>query len=196
MVGLLALAMTFINVQPASAAALTGVTWAVSSNGTSDTAVRYSWSATAATAGTVTSVTFTVPTGTGVTGLTVGDVFGLGANGSVSGSGTTVTYTSSPSVTLAAGTSIFLSVDGFTNTTTAGAYNSSITTLNGGSAVDGPTATGTTTAISDNSTTATVTVNQALAFTATPASTALTVTARKQPDRRLHDNARCTDQCG
>lgn len=84
-------ATTMIGVTSASAAALTNTTWSVSNNQIGSTAVTYTFELTTATAGTIGSVTATVPTGTAGT-VDVGTVYGLGA-GTVALSETTLTYT-------------------------------------------------------------------------------------------------------
>ncbi|SNQ50829.1 conserved exported hypothetical protein [Frankia canadensis] len=100
----------------ASAATLTDVAWSVDNNVTGATGVTYTWSFTTLTAGTIASVTFTVPAGT--TGTpTVTNVFGLGA-GTVALASDTVTYTVTTPAAVPVGTPIFVQFGGFTNTTT------------------------------------------------------------------------------
>lgn len=102
---------------PASAAPLTDVSWSVDNNATGAAGVTYTWSFTTVTAGTVASVTFSVPTGTAGT-PTVSNVFGLGA-GTVALAADTVTYTVTTPIAVAAGVPVFVQFGGFTNTTTA-----------------------------------------------------------------------------
>ena len=116
---------------PAYAAALTNVSWSLSNPQPSSTSVRYTWSFTTATTGTIASVTFTVPAGTAGVPSVV-DVYGL-TGGSAALVGTTVTYTVTTPASVASGTSILVSLDGFTNTGTANsAYTSTVTTVVGG----------------------------------------------------------------
>lgn len=100
----------------ASAATLTDVSWSVDNNVTGATGVTYTWSFTTLTAGTITSVTFTVPAGTAGT-PTVSSVFGLGV-GTVALAADTVTYTVTTPAAVAANTPIFVQFGGFTNTDT------------------------------------------------------------------------------
>ena len=123
----LAAGSTLALATPASAATLTAVGWAVSQPHPGDVAARYTWNFTAATTGTVKSVTFTVPAGTAGASLTVVDAYGIGS-GTAALSGTTVTYTLGTATSIAAGVSMLISVDGFTNTATPGTYASTVTT--------------------------------------------------------------------
>lgn len=147
----------------AHAAALTDVSWSTSKAHPGDTAVRYSWSFTTATTGTVASVTMTVPSGTAGATLTVVDNYGVSA-GTAALSGTTVTYTVTTPASIAAGTPILITVDGFTNTSTAGAYTSTVTTRDGVPAtID--TASSNTVTFDSNTTALTVVIARTLAFT-------------------------------
>lgn len=122
-------------VTPASAAAFTNVSWSLSQPQPGSTAVRYTWSFTTATTGTVASVTFTVPSGTTGAALTPVDVYGVSAGTAALNTGTnTVTYTVTTPASIASGTSVLISIDGFTNTATAGTYASAETTLTAGAA--------------------------------------------------------------
>ncbi len=153
----------FIGMEPANAATLTDVSWSTSKAHPGDTAVRYTWSFTTATTGTVASVTFSVPTGTAGASLTVVDNYGIGA-GTAALSGTTVTYTVTTPASIASGTPILLAIDGFTNTATTGTYNSTVTTRDGVPAtID--TATSNSVTFDNNTTALTVVVARTLAFT-------------------------------
>jgi hypothetical protein len=105
---------------------LTNVSWAVSNNQVSATGVQYTYNFTTATSGLITSVTMTVPTGTAGTPTVVQNV-GIGA-GTVSRSGTTITYTVTTPATVAAGIPVMLAFGGLTNTGTAGTNTSTVTT--------------------------------------------------------------------
>jgi sugar lactone lactonase YvrE len=114
-----------------SLAASTGVAiWWSSDVTTGHAAARYNWQFHSRTPATVAAVTMTVPTGTGGT-LSVSEVYGLPAGGSVSLVGTTVTYTLPVPISLAAGIEMYVAVNGFTNTVTDGTYASAVTTLTG-----------------------------------------------------------------
>ena len=123
----LAIAATpLLGIAPASAATLTNTSWAVSNSQTGTTGVTYTYQLTTATAGTIGSVTATVPTGTAGTPA-VGTVYGLGA-GSAALSGTTLTYTVTTPAAVAAGIPIYIEFTGLTNTGNAGSYTSTVTT--------------------------------------------------------------------
>jgi hypothetical protein len=120
---------------PAAAATLTGPTWTVSKSTTSATTVSYTYTFTAATTSSLSSVTMTVPSGTGGT-PSVGSVSPSGlSGGSVALAGSTLTY-SFTSAQVAVGTAVSIQISGLTNTTTAGTYTSTITTKNGTNSVD------------------------------------------------------------
>lgn len=119
----------------AEAASLTSATWSVSASTTGATGVSYTYSFTTATASSLSSVSMTVPSGTGGS-PTVGAVSPAAlAGGTASLGGTTVTYsfTAAPVV---AGQAVSIQINGLTNTSTAGGYTSAITTSDGGSPVD------------------------------------------------------------
>jgi hypothetical protein len=118
---------------PAAAATLTGPTWTVSKSTTGATTVSYTYTFTVATTSSLSSVTMSVPSGTAGT-PTVGSVSGL-ASGTISLVGSTLTY-SFTSASVASGTAVSIKINGLTNTSTAGTYASTITTLNGASSVD------------------------------------------------------------
>ena len=110
-----------------SGGALTSPIWTPSSTAIGATGVAYAYTFTTATAGTLTSVTMSVPSGTAAATPTLGPVSGLPGGGSVSLSGTTLTY-SGFSQSTPSGTAISIEIDGMTNTSTAGSYTSLIAT--------------------------------------------------------------------
>lgn len=155
-------ATTIIGVAPANAATLTDTTWDVSNNQVGSTAVTYTFQFTTATTGTIGSVTATVPTGTAGTPA-AGTAYGIGA-GSVALSGTTLTYTVTTPVSVAAGIPIYIEFTGLTNTTTAGTYTSTVTTLDNVAApID--TATSPSVSFGATSTEITVQIPKSLTFT-------------------------------
>jgi hypothetical protein len=120
---------------PAAAATLTGATWTVSKSTTGATAVSYTYTFTAATTSSLSSVTMTVPSGTGGT-PTVGSVSPSAlSGGTVALASNTLTY-SFTATTIASGTAVSIQINGLTNTSTAGTYTSTVTTKNGASSVD------------------------------------------------------------
>lgn len=119
------------NAGSAFAATMTNASWAISNNQVGTTGVQYTYNFTTATAGTVGSITMTVPSGT--TGTpTVAQNEGVGA-GSIALSGTTLTYSVTTPASISSGIPIELAIGGLTNTTTAGSYTSTITTMNNAS---------------------------------------------------------------
>ena len=107
------------------------VSWAVSSNQTSATAAHYKWIFTPATTGTLTSVTFTVPSDTGGTAANVA-VYGLGAgtwSGPTSG---LITFTITSPASVLSGIPIYMEVSGLTNTATGRTWHSVISTYTSG----------------------------------------------------------------
>lgn len=162
--GLLSTAALVVPATAASAAALTSVGWSVSRPHPGDTAARYTWSFTTATSGSIKSVTMDVPAGTAGAALTVADAYGISAGGTANLAGTTVTYTMGAPVAVAAGVTVMLALDGFTNTATPGSYASTVTTRdNGAATID--TAGSNSVAISNNSTAVTVKVARSTGFT-------------------------------
>jgi hypothetical protein len=151
---------------PAHAAALTSVGWSVSQPQPGTTNVRYTWSFTTASGpSTINYVTMTVPATTAVPGaLTVQDYYGVSI-GTASYAAGVVTFEVTTPASIAAGTPILISIDGFTNPTTAGnAYTSTVTTeLAGHVAID--TAASNAVAINDTSTAVTVVIARSTAFT-------------------------------
>jgi hypothetical protein len=152
---------------PAHAAALTNVTWSMSNPQPSATGVRYTWAFTTPTGGTIQSITFTVPATTAGAVLTVADAYGL-TGGTAALAGTTVTYTVTTPGPVAAGSSILVSLDGFTNTATPNPYTSTVTTVVGG--VNTDTAASGAVTISNNSTTVNVVVARSTSFTSSATS--------------------------
>ncbi len=116
-----------LSTTPASAAATHQLSWSVSNNQVSATGVTYSYSFTAATTGTIKSITFVV-SGAGLAGTpAIAKNFGIGA-GSVGISGQTITYTVTSAVSVTAGIPIYLEFSGLTNSSTTGSYTTVITT--------------------------------------------------------------------
>jgi hypothetical protein len=148
---------------PASAAALTKMSWAVSNNQVGATAVKYSYEFSTATAGTIKTITFVV-SGSGLAGTpTITRNYGIGA-GTVARAGQTITYTVTTAVAVAAGTPVYLELSGLTNSATAASYTTAITTQTAAPAtID----TGTPAAVTlaANNTAVTVTIAQSLTFT-------------------------------
>jgi hypothetical protein len=128
--GLLATALVAFSLvvaaTPAFAGTLTQVSWSVSNTMTGGTGITYAYSFRTATAGSIGSITMTVPTGTAGTPA-VARNFGIGA-GTVALAGTTITYTVTTPVTIAASIPIYLEFSGLTNTSTAGTSTSTVTT--------------------------------------------------------------------
>lgn len=175
-VAVLALAATtMIGVSSASAAAtLTNTTWSVSNNQASAPAVTYTFELTTGSAGTIGSVTATVPTDTaGTVGL--GTVYGLSAGtvSFVAGTAKTstaaatlgvLTYTVTTPASVPAGTPLYIEFTGLTNTATTGPYTSTVTTLDSASAtID--TGTSSSVSIAGTSTAVTVQIPKSLTFT-------------------------------
>ena len=155
-------ALLAFGASPAFAGTLSSVSWTVSNSQTGATGVTYAFAFTTYAAGTIKSVTMTVPAGTAGT-IAVGTVYGLGA-GTVALAGSTITYTVTTAVSVAAGVPLYLSFTGLTNTSTAGSYTSTVTTRTSyPSTIDSGTSGSVT--FGSSSTTATVTVAQTLTFT-------------------------------
>jgi hypothetical protein len=117
--------------------ALVTPAWSASSAVTA-TASTYTYTFTTdATAHTINTVTMTVPPGTTGTTPAKGLVSpsGVSTGGAVSLTGTTLTYTFT-ATSVAANAAVSIQITGLTNTSTAGAYTSTIYTLNSGTAVD------------------------------------------------------------
>lgn len=141
---LIALLPPLTFVVPADAATLTNINWGASSGVAGATNVTYSYGFIAPTAGNVSSVAMTVPSGTSGTptvlsaSVYAGYSIGL-SNQTVTLSGTTLTFSFS-STYFPADTVITLEIGGITNTSTPGSYPSTITTQNGSTTVDSGTA--------------------------------------------------------
>ena len=168
--GVVALALVFAWVlasayqaAPAGAAALTNVSWSVSNNQVSATNVTYSFSFTAATTGTIKTITFVV-SGAGLAGApAIARNFGVGA-GTVAIAGQTITYTVTAAVSVSAGIPIYLEFSGLTNSGTAGSYTTVITTKTAAAAtID--TATSPAVTLAASNTAVTVTIAKSLTFT-------------------------------
>jgi hypothetical protein len=111
----------------AANATLTSPTWSASSTAVGATGVSYTYTFTTppAVVGTITSVTMTLPPGTSGT-PTLGPVTPSGLlGGSISRSGTTLTY-SGLSLLLLGSISVSIQVNGLVNTSAAGSYTSQI----------------------------------------------------------------------
>jgi hypothetical protein len=161
---MMAMGLQLVSALPASAAALTNVSFNISKPMPGDTAARYTWLFTAATTGTVATTTFTVPAGTAGASLTVTDVAGLPTGGTAALSGTTVTYTAT-AASVASGTKCLIAIDGFTNTSTPGTYTSSVTTNTSVPAViDGPTASANSQVLVNNATSVSVVIARSSTF--------------------------------
>ena len=166
------LALVTLGTSPALAGALSAVSWVASNTQTGATAVTYAFSFTTYTAGTIKYVTMTVPAGTAGT-IAVGTVYGFGA-GTVALASNTITYTVTTGAAVPAGIPIYLAFTGLTNTTTAGSYTSTITTLNSSSGTIDSGASGSVT-FGSSSTTASVTIAQTLTFTNSTSSLTFTL---------------------
>ncbi len=184
---LIALLPSLVLVVPADAATLTNINWGASSGVAGTTGVTYSYGFTAPTAGNVSSVTMSVPSGTSGTptvlsaSVYAGYSIGL-SNQTVALSGTTLTFSFS-STYFPANTVITLDIGGITNTSTPGSYPSTLTTQNGSTAVDSGTAdtfTFTTTALTGLYWTASSTTTGAGAVTYSYQFTTATVTPLSQ----------------
>ena len=122
---------------PAIAASpLNNPTWSTSQStvGATNASYTYTFKNTGA-ATTLDSVTMTVPIGTGGS-PTVGTVTppAAAAGGTVTLTGTTLTYSFTPSV-IKNGKPVSIQINGLTNTAVAGSYTSTITTVGSGTAV-------------------------------------------------------------
>jgi len=126
-VGVATLSLVFATTTPASAAALTNVSWAVSNNQINATSVTYSYSFTTATTGTIKTITL-LASGAGLAGApAISRNYGIGA-GTVARAGQTITYTVTSAVSVSAGLPIYLEFSGLTNSGTAGSYTTTVTT--------------------------------------------------------------------
>ncbi|HXA34462.1 MAG TPA: hypothetical protein VNV87_19585, partial [Acidimicrobiales bacterium] len=150
---LVAVSSTLISARPASALGTLGnLSWSPSST-VAGASSSYTFTLTATDTGAngkLSSVTMSVPTGTGGT-PTVGTVSAFQGGGfapftlagmSASLAGTTLTF-SFTSMSILAGSVLSIQINGLTNTSTTGSYTSTLTSFNGATAVD----TGTTQAL-------------------------------------------------
>ena len=170
---LLVIGVLALSVGPALASGtLANVSWTDSNSQVGKAGVTYSYGFKTATAGTIKTVSMTVPSGTTGTPA-VGTVYGLGA-GTVSLAGNTLTYTVTSAVSVPANIPIYVSFTGLTNTSTAGSYTSTVTTA---TSVPATIDTGTSQSITfgSSSTSASVTVAQTLTFTNSTPSFSLAV---------------------
>jgi hypothetical protein len=121
---------------PAAAATLLNPTWTTSASTTAATGVSYTYTFTAATTASISSVTMTVP-GTVAGSPGIGTVSpAITPGGSATHAGSTLTY-SFTAVTVAAGTFLSIQLTGLTNPTAASTPTSVITTSNGDSGTSG-----------------------------------------------------------
>ena len=130
-------------VNPSAPGTLTNLTWGVSNNAAGATGVKYGYSFTTATAGTIATIVFTVSGGTlaGTPTVVSGGNYGIGAGTWSVISGNAFTYTVTSPVPVSSGIPTFLEVGGLTNMA-IGTYTTSIETEAAGSvAIDGPTST-------------------------------------------------------
>jgi hypothetical protein len=156
---------------PAYAAALSNVAWSVSVPHPGSTGVRYTWSFTTGAVNTISTITFTVPTGTTVPAANVPsvvDTYGITGGTAAFDGVNTVTYTVTTPASIPASTPILISMDGFTNTSTANSYTSVVnTTFDSG--------TSSAVGINDNTTVVNVVVARSTAFTSDTTSFGLTM---------------------
>ena len=156
-------ALLVISAAPASAAALTSLTWSVSNNQVSATNVTYSYAFKTTTAGTIKTITFLV-SGAGLAGTpTITRNYGIGA-GTVARSGQTITYTVTSAVAVAAGIPIYIEFGALTNSAIAISYTTTITTQTSVPATIDTAATPAVT-LAANNTAVTVTIAKSLTFT-------------------------------
>jgi hypothetical protein len=167
---IIASAFVFLAAPRAGALPLTNVQWSVSNNQKSTTGVTYTYSFTTGGTNTIATVDFAVSgAGLGDGGsVGLGVVYGLGA-GTASRSGQTITYTVSAPASVPAGTPIYIEFTNLTNTATTGNYTTSVSTKNGGPALDGPTVSNTV-SIADSNTAVSVTIAKSLTFTTSASS--------------------------
>jgi hypothetical protein len=111
------------------AAALTSAQWSVSNSQTGAISTTYAYNFTTATSGLINTITFTVPTTTAGTPA-IAQNFGIGA-GTVALASNTITYTVATPASVSSGIPIYIEFSGLTNTGTAGAATSTITTQTG-----------------------------------------------------------------
>ena len=121
---------------PAFAGSLVSPGWAASATAPGTLGVDYTYTFTTASTSELDSVTMTVPAGTSGS-PSAGPVTpaGLADGGSVSLSGSTLTYSFTPGK-VDAGTAVSIEITGLGNTTVAGSYTSDIATVDAGTPVD------------------------------------------------------------
>jgi YVTN family beta-propeller protein len=110
-----------------SGGSLTTVGWAASNTASGATNVTYTYTFTTASSASLSSVTMSVPPGTGGTPA-LGTVTNLPSSGTVVLSSGTITF-SFASTPVASGTAVTVRITGVTNTTTTGSYASQIATV-------------------------------------------------------------------
>lgn len=160
----IALSFLAFSASPASAGTLANPSWAVSNNQVGATAVSYSYSFTAATTGTIKSITFVV-SGAGLAGTpTITRNFGVGA-GTVAIVGQTITYTVTAAISVPAGTPIYLEFGALTNSATPGAYTTAITTKTAVAATIDTVSPGPTITLAASNTAVVVSIAKSLTFT-------------------------------
>jgi len=119
-----------------SAGTMASPSWALSKTTTGSSSLTYTYKFTTASSATLSSLTMTVPTGTGGTPA-LGSVSGLPASGTLALSANTLTYSFTATV-VGPGTAVSLQVTGMTNTSTAGYYIAELASI----AASGPIDTG------------------------------------------------------
>ncbi|GAA2611562.1 NHL domain-containing protein [Paractinoplanes durhamensis] len=115
----------------------TAATFWVSDATAGHTGTTYGWEFVGQTATALGKITFTVPSGTTNAVPYLVSTVDLPTTGTMTLSGTTLTYTFASPITVPAGRHVYLSAGGFTNTATTGPQYSTVTTLtSGGTTVD------------------------------------------------------------
>jgi len=149
----------------ANAAALTNVSWTVSNNQISAPNVTYSYSFKTATTGTIKTITFVVSgAGWSSSGFSSARSYGIPA-GTVARVGQTITYTVTTAASVSANIPIYIEFSCLTNSGTAGASTTNITTQTAVPAtIDGPTTSNSVT-LAANNTAVTVAIAKSLTFT-------------------------------
>lgn len=160
----IAASLSAFSASPANAGTLTNASWTVSNNQVGATAVIYGYSFTAATSGTIKTITFVV-SGAGLGGTpTITRNFGV-PSGGVARVGQTITYTVTTPIIVTAGTPIYLEFGALTNSGTAGAYTTAITTQTAVPATIDTVSPGPTVTLAASNTAVTVSVAKSLTFT-------------------------------
>jgi hypothetical protein len=115
--------------------AMNGISWSATSNLVSATGVSYLYAFSLSATSTIDAITMTVPSGTAGT-PTVGTVIPAGlAGGTVSLSGTTLTYTLPSAQSVSSSATVQVTIGGLTNTASSGSYTASIVARLSGSAI-------------------------------------------------------------